>query len=337
MNLNKKSILTLLMLCCQVLFISLFAQNMKWTAGGNSYFTEEEGAIVKVQLPDMSKSTVVETSALIPIGSDQPLAIDNFYFTDDEKKVLIYTNSQRVWRYKTRGDYWLYDLATKSLKQIGKDRPASTLMFAKISPTGLHVAYVSEHNVYVEEISSGKSKKLTDDKGTKKLINGTFDWAYEEEFMCRDGFRWSPDGKSIAYWQIDANQIRDFYMVDNTSDVYSEIIPVEYPKVGDPPSPARIGVVDITHGETVWMDVQGDPQQHYTIRMEYHPDGKSIILQQLNRKQNQSFLISCDPKTGKTRTIYKEKDDAWVSTINEWNRDVTGWDWLNDGKDFIWV
>ncbi len=337
MKQKKKLILTILALCSQVLFVFLFAQEMKWAPDGNSYYTEEEGSIVLVQLPGRTKTTIVEKNALIPIGRQEPLAIDDFKFDDAGRQVLIYTNSKRVWRYKTRGDYWLYNLGSKKLQQLGKDRPASSLMFAKISPTGKHVAYVSERNVYVEEVSSGVSRKLTDDGGTPKLINGTFDWAYEEEFKCMDGFRWSPDGKHIAYWQVDANQIKDFYMVDNTSDIYSEIIPVEYPKVGDPPSPARVGVVDISQGKTTWMDVQGDPQQHYIIRMEYHPDGKSIILQQLNRKQNQSFLISCDPQSGKSRTIYKEKDNAWVSTISEWSRNATGWDWINGGKEFVWV
>ena len=337
MKRHRKPFLTTIVFFGQIIFLSLFAQTMKWTADGISYFTKKNGGIVKTQLPDMDVSDVVNKKDLTPIGWEKPLPIDDFYFTDDEKKVLIYTNSQRVWRYKTRGDYWLYDLGSKSLKQLGKDRPEATLMFAKISPTGTHAAYVSERNVYVENLSNGDIKKLTDDKGTPKLINGTFDWAYEEEFMCRDGFRWSPDGKSIAYWQIDANQIRDFYMVDNTSDVYSEIIPVEYPKVGDSPSPAKIGVVDINTAKTTWMDVPGDPQQHYIIRMEYNPNGKSIILQQLNRKQNQSILYSCEPKTGAAKPIYKEKDEAWVSTINEWNRNTTGWDWLNGGKEFVWV
>ena len=310
---------------------------MKWAVSGNSYYVEEEGNIVKYQLPDLAKITVVENTELTPVGHDKPLTIDNFYFSNNDEMVLLFTNSRRVWRYKTRGDYWLYDLRTKTLRQLGKDRPAASLMFAKVSPDGKRVAYVSERNIYVEELATGKIRKLTDDNGTPKLINGTFDWAYEEEFMCRDGFRWSPDGHHIAYWQIDANQIRDFYMVDNTSEIYSRIIPVEYPKVGFPPSPARIGVVDITSAQTTWMDVPGDPQQHYIVRMEYAPNGQSIIIQQLNRKQNQSLLMKCNPKTGKTTIIYKEKDDAWVATINEWNRDVTGWDWVNKGKNFVWV
>ena len=131
------------------------------------------------------------------------------------------------------------------LKKLGTGRPEASLQFAKFSPDGKKVAYVSEHNIYTEELATGKIRKITSDNNTKKLINGTFDWVYEEEFFCRDGFRWGPDSKSIAYWQIDANKIRDYYMLNTTDSVYSKVVPVEYPKVGEKPSPARIGVVDI--------------------------------------------------------------------------------------------
>ncbi|HFA49283.1 MAG TPA: S9 family peptidase [Bacteroidetes bacterium] len=327
----------ILAVAAQFFCLALFAQNMKWAADGQSYFTKEEGEIVKYEMPGRSRTTVVSKADLTPAGQSEALPVDNFEFTENTGKVLIYTNSKRVWRQKTRGDYWLLDLQSKSLQQLGRGRPASSLMFAKLSPDGLWAAYVSERNVYVEELSSGAIKKLTDTKGTKKLINGTFDWVYEEEFLCRDGFRWSPDSKRIAYWQIDANQIRDFYMVNNTDSIYSRIIPVEYPKVGFPPSPARVGAVDISSGKTQWMDVPGDPQQHYIIRMEWTPDGRSIILQQLNRKQNQSLLMLCNPKTGTAKTVYKEKDEAWVSTVSEWANSAVGWDWINKGKDFVWL
>lgn len=292
---------------------------------------------MKYEMPERNSELIVPLSEMTPAGASAPLPIDKFKITDDGSKMLIYTNSQKVWRYKTRGDYWVYDLKNKSLKQLGNGRPEASLMFAKISPNGKQAAYVSERNVFVEDLTSGAIKKLTDTKGTPKLINGTFDWAYEEEFFCRDGFRWAPDSKAIAYWQIDANQVRDFYMVNNTDSIYSQIIPVEYPKVGLPPSPARVGVVSISGGETTWLDVPGDPQQHYIVRMEYIPTGKHIILQQLDRRQQVSKLMVCDAKTGTAKTIFEEQDKAWVSTISDWSRDVTGWDWLNGGKDFVWI
>lgn len=307
----------------------------KWTKDGSAYYNVEKGEIVKIQLPSLDKKVFISKAKLVLKAGDT-LEPRSFQLSPDEKSALIYTNAQRVWRYPTRGDYWMLHLATGKLKQIGKGRPDASLQFAKFSPDNKKVAYVSERNIYVEDLTSGVIKKMTSDKGTKKLINGTFDWVYEEEFFCRDGFRWSPDSKSIAYWQIDANQIRDYYMLNTTDSVYSRVIPVEYPKVGEPPSPARIGVVNISSGLTKWMNIPGDPAQHYLIRMEWSGSNE-IILQQLNRRQNQSKLMLCNTNTGMARIIYTEKDDAWVSTLSEWRSDVTGWDWINSRREFIWT
>jgi dipeptidyl-peptidase-4 len=322
----------------QFIFLIVFAQPgvpvTKWTPDGNAYYQVEKGEIVKIELPSQNKTTVISKQQLTP-KDGKAIAPRSFQLSDDGRKALIYTNAKRVWRYATRGDYWLLNLSTGELKQLGKTRPESSLQFAKFSPDGNKVAYVSEHNIYLEDLTTGTTKKLTDDKGTKKLINGTFDWVYEEEFFCRDGFRWSPDGKSIAYWQIDANQIRDYYMLNTTDSVYSKVIPVEYPKVGEPPSPARIGVVDITSGQTKWMHVPGDPAQHYIIRMEWSAPNE-LVLQQLNRKQNESKILLCNTVTADTKSIFTETDDAWVATLNEWRNEVKGWDWIAAGKEFVW-
>lgn len=306
----------------------------RWTKDGNAYYQVEKGEIVRVDLPALSKTTVISKEKLTPPGG-KPIAPRSFQLSADGAKALIYTNARRVWRYPTRGDYYLVSMTGNEIRQIGKGRPESSLQFAKFSPDGSKVAYVSEHNVFVEDLATGEIKKLTDDKGTRKLINGTFDWVYEEEFFCRDGFRWGPDSKSIAYWQIDANQIRDYYMLNTTDSVYSKVIPVEYPKVGEKPSPARIGVVDIASGQTRWMNVPGAPDENYIIRMEWSGPGE-IILQQLNRRQNESRVMLANTATGEAKTIYSETDEAWVSTLNEWRPEVKGWDWLSSGKEFIW-
>ncbi len=325
----------------QFVFILLIAQNIpgvpatKWTADGSSYYAVEKKEIVKIELPSQNKTVFISRKQMVVKPGDT-LTPRSFQLSPDGKLALIYTNTQKVWRYHTRGDYWLLNLATGNLKQIGKGRASASLQFAKFSPDNKKIAYVSERNIYVEDLATGTIKKLTSDNGTKKLINGTFDWVYEEEFSCRDGFRWSPDSKSIAYWQIDANKIRDYYMLNTTDSVYSRVIPVEYPKVGEPPSPARIGVVNISTGLTKWMKIPGEPDQHYLIRMEWAKAGE-IILQQLNRKQNESKLMLCNTNTGEAKTFYSETDKAWVSTINEWRSDVRGWDWIANGNEFLWM
>ncbi|MBK7475302.1 MAG: DPP IV N-terminal domain-containing protein [Haliscomenobacter sp.] len=312
-------------------------QSLKWSPDGNSYFVNERSRIVRYDLPGLKPEVVVSPEVLIPDKQTMPISVEDFQFTSDGMKLLFFTNSKRVWRYRTRGDYWVLDTKTRKIRKLGEGRPESSLMFAKFSPDGKKAAYVSERNLYVEDLESGQIKPLTSGNGTQKLIHGTFDWVYEEEFAIRDGFRWSPDGKSIAYWQIDANAIRDFYMINSTDSVYSRIVPVEYPKAGDPPSPARIGVADIASGQTKWMAIEGDPQEHYLPRMEWAPGGKSLVVQQFNRKQNHSRIIECNAQNGACQTIFQESDPAWVSHVNEWSRNVTGWDWIEKGKAFIWT
>lgn len=313
-------------------------QSSKWTKDGNGYYSAEQQQIVKFDLTTQLANVIVSKDLLTPKGSTTPLAVKSFSFTDDQKKLLIFTNTKRVWRYETRGDYWVLDLSTKELKKLGASLPESSLMFAKISPDGKKAAYVSKNNVYVEDLATGKPKVLTSTNGTKKLINGTFDWVYEEEFGCRDGFRWSPDSKTIAYWQIDANTIRDFYMINNTDSTYSFVVPVEYPKVGEAPSACKVGVVDIATAKTIWMKVPGDSRQNYIPRMEWAGNANELILQQLNRKQNHSKLMYANAKTGAVNTIYEETDEAWVDIRSRWADDnPAGWEWLSGGKEFIWV
>lgn len=332
---NKRNYL--LFLLCIAVLTNIFAQQ-KWSKDGTALFQMENGKLIKNQLPQNDKTDILTSSQLTPAGGKGQLNINGFSFSDDETKILIFTNAQRVWRYETRGDYWVYDFTKKTLIQLGKSRPAASLMFAKLSPDGSMAAYVSERNVYVEDLSNGKIKALTSTNGTKKLINGTFDWVYEEEFNCRDGFRWSPDSKKIAYWQIDANQIKDFYMINNTDDIYAKIVPVEYPKVGEKPSPCRVGVVDVKKGKTTWMQVEGDPANNYIPRMDWAANTEELILVQLNRKQTHAKIMLANAKSGTTRTIWEEKDNVWIDVPDGAgvSFDIAGWQWLSDKNSFLW-
>ncbi|WP_316784026.1 S9 family peptidase [Pedobacter frigiditerrae] len=301
---------------------------VNWTKDGSSYYQNVGGEIVTITLPKNERKTIISRQLLTPEKSASPIAVRSFQLNDAGTKALIYTNTKRVWRQDSRGDYWVADIANNTLKQIGKGKPASSLMFAKFSPDATKVAYVSEHNVYVEDLATGEIKALTTD-GTSRMINGTFDWVYEEEFNCLDGFRWSPDGKSIAYWQIDATKIKNFLMINNTDSIYSFNVPVEYPKVGQNPSACKVGIVDIATAKTNWLAVPGDNIQHYIPRMDWIPNTNEVILQQLNREQNESKLFIANASTGAVTEIYKESDKAWIDAQDDFI-------WLNGNKEFVY-
>lgn len=319
---------TLFLFVATLLFCSgvLKAQGINWTKDGTGFYQTNGGEIAIITLPKNDKKTLFSRELLTtPEGT--PLRIRSFQLSDDGNKALIYTNSKKVWRYDTRGDYWVADIAKNTLTKLGKDKPVSSLMFAKFSPDGSKVAYVSGHNIYMEDLASGTIKPLTTD-GTLRLINGTFDWVYEEEFDCRDGFRWSPDSKSIAYWQIDARKIRNFLMINNTDSIYSFNVPVEYPKVGQDPSACKIGVVDIATATTKWLDVPGSNVQNYIPRMDWVPNTNKIILQQLNREQNISNVYLANVSNSSISNIYTETDNVWIDAID-------GFNWINNNKEFV--
>ena len=212
----KKSGLKSWIISAMLLLLSIYASSqsggIKWSSNDNSYYRFANDELVQFSLPDNKSKVIISKQQLTPQGNTTPLKISFYTFSTDKQKALLFTNTTKVWRLMTKGDYWVLDMKTGSLVQLGKSMPASSLMFAKFSPDGKSVAYVCGNNIYVEDLVTSQIKALTTD-GSVALINGTFDWAYEEEFYCRDGFRWSPDSKSIAYWQVDASKIKKFYML----------------------------------------------------------------------------------------------------------------------------
>lgn len=336
MRLSRKIVFVFLV--SFIFCIQIDAQKVNWSSDGSQFFTiSGEGIVEEDPLKPDNVNVLVSKVDLTPAGSGATLRVQSFAFSNDATKLLLFTNTRRVWRENTRGDYWVFERTTKKLNQVGKGLPQSSLMFAKLSPDGKKVAYVFKHNIYIESLADGKRTQITKD-GAERMINGTFDWAYEEEFGCKDGFRWSPDGQKIAYWKIDATNIRNFLMVNNTDSIYSFTVPVEYPKVGQNPSSCTIWFYDIASDKNKQAEIKGSPEQHYIPRMEWIPDGSSVILQQLNREQNHSRLFLVNANSAKAKQIHQEADPAWIDIKSRWNNnDPSGWDWLNTKGDFLWL
>lgn len=309
---------------------------VRWMNDDKGYSTLESNKevggldIVRYDAQTGKRMVLVNARQLIPTNESNPLVISNYEWSDDNRKLIIFTNTKRVWRYNTRGDYWILDLKSGDLSQLGKSLESSSLMFAKFSPDATNAAYVSNWNIYIENLQTKEIRQITFDGGND-IINGTFDWVYEEELDCRDGFRWSPDGEYIAYWQSDTRGVGTFYLIDNIDSIYSRPIPMPYPKVGTSLSAVKVGVISIKGGQTKWFAIPGgDPGNNYLARMDFIPNSLQLMIQQLNRPQNTDNLLMADINTMSITTILVEKDDAFLD-IHDNIR------WLEKEQYFTWT
>ena len=308
----------------------------KWLAAGASYTTVEKSVstpggsdIVRHDSATGEQTILVDASRLVPDGAESPLEIKDYSWSDDGQFMLISTNTVKFRRHESLGDYWLLQLNDWTLRQVGTDAEPSTLMYAKFSPDSRNIAYMFANNIYVESID-GKSVKAMTSDGNDLIVNGTGDWVNEEEFDLRDGFKWSPDSKRISYWQFDTEGVGTFYMMKNTDDIYSQPIPLQYPKAGTTNSAVRVGVVEIESAQTTWIELDDDPRQNYVPQMSWADNSDQLVIQYVNRLQNRNRVILADASDGTIHDIFTDTDDAWLDV----NEDLK---WFDDGKYFTWL
>ena len=296
--------------------------------------------IVQYNAATGTRSVLVGLGALTPPGSEQPLDIAGYSWSDDGQKLLVFTNTTKVWRGNTRGDYYVVDLSASGspIKKLGGDADAQCLMYAKFSPgDGGRVGYVYHNNVYVQDLESMSITQLTADGlpghgGMAPTINGNFDWVYEEELSLQDGWRWSPDGTRISYWQLHTENVQWFSLYDTTSSApYTEVTEYPYPKVGTENATARIGVVPASGGATQWMATEPkDGSEHYVARMEWAADSDTLIIQRVPREQKVIDLLLADADSGETTLIMSEVDECWVDVRDNLQ-------WIGGGTHFTWL
>ena len=316
----------------------------RWIREGAAFTTLEPSAtdaaaqdIVEYDTASGKRSILVSAAQLTPKDAKQALRIEDYRWDGGLNRLLVFTESKRTWRTNTRGDYWVLDRKSGALQKLGGDAPASSLMFAKFSPDGSAAAYVRANNLYVEDLATGAIRALTSD-GTDTLVNGASDWVYEEELNLRDGFRWSPDGKNIAFWQLDESGVELYTIINDTKSLYPELTRFPYPKAGTKNPSVRAGVVSVAGGGPRWVQVPGDPRENYLFRMEW-ADERSVLVGQLNRRQNLAIIYAADAASGAAKEIFRDRDDAWVSVPEGEGtaRETQSFDWLKGHQGFLWL
>ena len=293
-----------------------------WLGNEANYVDVREGSFFTVDIGTGRRTLLVDASAFTD-ETGKRLDIEDLTWSSDRQRALIFHGSERVWRANTRGRFHVFDVASRRL--IPVTRVDTLVMFAKLSPDGKRAAFVRNNNIYLTDLATGAERALTRD-GSPDIINGTTDWVYEEEFGLRDAFRWSPDGRRIAFLRFDQSAVKPFSLVDEITR-YPSFTTFKYPKAGERNADVKLGVIDVATGATSWINT-GTDADGYLPRMEWL-GSDSVLFQRLPRRQNRVEVVAASVATGGTRVILADSDSAYV--------DVQDPIWLNKDGQFLWM
>jgi dipeptidyl-peptidase 4 len=313
---NKGRLLTLDDIITSSKFKGKSLSGIRWLDQGNKFSFQQYDTTTKSEnisvynIKDGSRTLLVDVSTLKLHPGDPLFKYSSYQWSPQGNKILFVSSppeKQYLSRLTPGGNYFLCNMHDKSFQRLTNVHEPQ--YNHKFSPDGTTLGFVRGNNIIVIDLASGIETQLTND-GAEHIINGKFDWVYEEEFGISDGWMWSPDGKSIAFWWLDENPIPEFKIVDFMTS-HCDVITMRYPKAGDPNSLVRIGVISLKNKTTTWMDL-GQNDDMYIPRIHWAPDGSALFIQRLNRQQNKLDILSGDIKTGKTKTILTEEEKTWI-------------------------
>jgi len=305
-------------------------RGVQWIPGEAAFTYLKDGDIYKHDVAGGKESLLLAGKSLALKPGVEPISIDGYQWSSDRKYLLIMSRQREIWRHSTDGQYFIYELIGKKLRPLSGISGAQSN--AKFSPDATKIGFVRGNNLFVLDMSSGVETQLTTD-GSENIINGQFDWVYEEEFSIADGWRWSPDGKKIALWRLDQTRISTF-PIESMMSLYPSVFWLKYPKAGELNALVQVGVIALetaTNGASAikWMDL-GTEADIYIPRIQWTPDPRILSIQRLNRLQNKLDLLFADVNSGATRIVLSDTDPCWVDVQD----DLT---FLKKKEQFIWT
>ncbi len=299
-------------------------RGINWMKDGKFYSTLENNKVVKYNITTgQPVATLVDGSTLNP-----KIDIQDYSFSGDEKKLLLTTDFQNIYRRSFTANYFIYDLASKSVKPLSANGKQS---YAAFSADGSKVAFVRENNLFYVTLSDMKEVQVTDDGKFNHIINGTTDWVYEEEFSFIDGFYWSPDGKKLAYYRFDESAVREYNLQRWGKTLYPTDYRFKYPKAGEANSTVEIWIYNLDSKQKVKADI-GTEKDIYIPRVKWTADANLLSIRKLNRLQNNLDILHINASTGASNVVLNEKSETFIDL--EFTDDLI---YLADGKQFIYT
>ena len=287
---------------------------------GERYTTMSDGRVLC-----FSYRTGEPAGVLFDASAAEPrIEFTDYVLSADERRLLLTTDVEPIYRHSFTAEYWIYDRQDGSLRRLSQGGPQQQAQF---SPDGSRVAFVRGGNLFVADPAAGSERQLTFDGRFNHIINGLPDWVYEEEFSFARAFAWSPDGRKIAYLRFDESRVKQYNMNRFAGGLYPENYTFKYPKAGEPNSVVELYCCDAADGSTVRMDT-GEQTDQYIPRLFWTPTGQ-LGFYRLNRLQNHFEVLLCD-SSGASRVVYDERNDRYVERVD--GRTVT---FLPDGDRFV--
>lgn len=306
-----------------IYFSNTFSQDWVW--GLNSMKNGKEYTVIDyikndISIDKYSYKSGKKIYSILKSSEIDSLKFDGYKFNSNEEKLLLKVNTESIYRYSDKSFIYAFDIKSKELIKISDEK----ISLADFSPNGKMVSYVFDNNLYIYELSSGKTTKCTTDGVKNKIINGATDWVYEEEFAIVKGYEWSHDSKFIAYYKFDESNVKEFSMDLFNQNLYPTQEKFKYPKAGEENSKVSIHILNVNTKKSFQVN---ENDFEYTPRIYWAKDSKNLCVLKLNRHQNHLKLLFTNPESKKTVLIYEEKDSRYIDIHDNIK-------FLNNG--FIW-
>ena len=304
-------------------------RSVNWIEGGNK-FSFIDRNVIKTYDPATGRDSVLFTGQGLTFpGTSQAFDYDEFQWAQDSRHLVFGSNFQKIYRRSGVSDFYIYSVTDHGLQLATKGARTGEL-----SPNGTKLGFEKGGNLYVTDLSSHTEKQLTSD-ATEHVYNGHFDWVYEEEFGIVQAWKWSPDSRRVAYWQLD-DSAEPVTELSDLSGQHAQWERLRVPLVGDPNPKVRIGVVDVASGKNQWLDT-GERGDFYIPRIYWTSQTDTLAVMTLNRAQNEMKLFFFDVNTGGRRLVMTETSKTWVDVYDFYARIQDMISFPAGSHEFFWI
>lgn len=272
-----------------------------------------------------------KVKTLFDSGSKKEIdVIYTYEFSSDEKKLLLGTQLDQIYRRSSVGTYFVYDLASNEISLVSDDK----IQEPTLSPDGTKIAYGFNNNLYVKDLASGTVKQITKDGVKNSIINGITDWVYEEEFGFVRAFDWNKTGDKLAFIRFDETNVPQFSMDVMGNELYPSQQVFKYPKAGEENAKVTLHMYDLSSEATSNVDLSSY-NNYYMPRLKWTSDASVLSVQLMNRHQNKLDLVFVNAKDNSSELILQETDKAYVDVRDDltflnnnsfiWTSEKSGW------------